>query len=365
MSEQENEQLEKILHSLAREAKPEKHFEQMLRTKLRERFYTNFEANTSRQKKFWNIFTRFKLQLSAAFILAIFTSTTMFAYASDDITNGHILYPLKRSAEKVEGIFANSPESKTGYYNKMAVRRMRELAVLEKKGIKDEITIKETSNLLAKAELTARDVPDEAIDDQIKDTTPTIIRNDAPTEPSFPINLAKEASPLADEAIQVSKHKRTKREKAIEEITLIRMEFENEFNPKKIKNTKEIISPINLIQPVEITKPIIIEQWKPKEKNDRRKTEEKDKTEKKDSEKIEDNKDLINPPLQIIPPIEIADPIVQPIIIPTTIEEKKEKESKTEIEKVDNDSIEEPEFYNLKELKKELKRLQKNKFNRR
>lgn len=298
MDKNNHQQLEKILQSMAKEAKPDKSFEQMLKVKLRERFHAYHESKSTKIG-FWN---RFKIQLSSAFVLAIFASTTMYAYASDDITNSNILYPLKITAEKVEGIFAASPEAKMTYYNKMAGRRMRELAVLEKRGIKDEVTIRETDNLLAKAELAAKEVPD-----QILPIQPTPIIQPAINSG---INLAK-----------------TKREKALEEITAIRSEFKNNFD--------EGLFPTAAAPAIEIT-----------------------------------------PAIKTTPAIQVPQPAVIPTIPAMTAEPifipVKEPE-KPETTKINSESFTSPlpqikaipeiemELYNLKELKIELKKLRPNK----
>lgn len=358
MQENNDKQLEKRLQAMAKEAKPDKNFEQMLKVRLRERFHVYHENKTARRIGFWN---RFKIQLSSAFVITIFASTTMYAYASDDITNGHILYSLKRSAEKVEEVFATSPESKTNYYNKMAGRRMREIAVLQKRGIKDEATIKETDNFLARAELAAREVPDEEIQ----------VQNDDQSD----INLTDQKTSIADEIEQTSPRK-TRREKALKEIASIRVEFKKEFADTFIPINA---APVNTAAPVIMAKPEIKVKNKDENKIEDRtekkpvKTPRKDKKDKKENSNKIENNPVVAPinnesttTSEVITPgntttqnnfIIQNDPaipanIVTPIDIPTT--------DTIVLPKINENDTIDPELYNLKQLKKELKKLENN-----
>ena len=263
METNNHEQLEKILNSISQDAKPDKNFEQMLKVKLRERFHTQYE--TPRIPFFQRIW-RFNTQLTATFVLVIFSSTTIYAYGSDNVTNGSILYPLKISTEKVEETFATTPEAKSNYYKKMAKRRMRELAVLERKGVIDERTIKETDNLIVRASTIALDVPEEEIDEMIEVKTVKKTRNPAPTRielpmaapSSTPIQLMKEipaattlsireenTAEIAETKVEtkveteVTTRKKTKREKAMEEISEVRAEFDDKFYKRTKQNIRE------------------------------------------------------------------------------------------------------------------------------
>ncbi len=274
MSEKNNDQqLEKILHSIAQDAKADKNFEQMLKVKLRERFHLQHEAPKEEQKKtFLKRIWRFKTQFASAFILVLFSSTTLYAYNSDEVTNGSILYPLKRSTENVEELFATTPEAKTEHYSKMAKRRMRELAVLQVKGITDETTIKETNALLRKASTIALEVADEPIESNERETqerktderklnerkTDERKTNERKTDEKIKqrpveINLAQERTPDKDPNADATRTplQRTKRTKALEEISEIREEFEEKFERKEREPIiKEIERPKE--RPVEI-----------------------------------------------------------------------------------------------------------------
>jgi|GEM_PF-2544988 len=230
MSENEHEQLEKILYSMANEAKPENNFEQTLKVKLRERFHAKYEQpKTPFFKKLW----RFKIQLTSALVLVLFSSTTLYAYNNDNVTNGHILYPLKRTTENVEGMFATTPQSKTTYYHKMAKRRMRELAVLKNKGIEDKNTLKETDALLTKASNLAMEIPQEISGtEEVESNSPSTSTIQLSKQNNGGINLTDDTSANTPVIIE-TKHPQTKREKVLEEISKTRDEFEKKFTKRE------------------------------------------------------------------------------------------------------------------------------------
>lgn len=255
MEENNHEQLEKILNSISQDAKPDKNFEQMLKVRLRERFYTQYEAPKNPfLKRMW----RFKTLVTSTIVLALFSTTTIYAYNNDSVTNGSILYPLKRSTENVEELLATTPQAKTDHYNKMAKRRMRELAILEKRGITDKETIKETDRLLAKASTVAMEVEDEADKDkdseiprQIKSAPIMLIKQNTAeirevreVKEIREVKLVEEKRPEVQEREEVQEviketPKRTKREKALEEISKTREEFDEKFNKKEKTERRE------------------------------------------------------------------------------------------------------------------------------
>lgn len=244
MEENNHEQLEKILHSISQDAKPDKNFELMLKVRLRERFYTQYEAPKNPfLKRMW----RFKTLLTTTMVLALFSTTTIYAYNNDSVTNGNILYPLKRSTENVQELLATTPQAKTDHYNKMAKRRMRELAILQKNGVTDEATIKETNRLLTKASTVAMELADEG-DEADKDNEMSRQTKSAPIrlikQNSREINLVEEKRPEVQEMEEVKEMikeppKRTKREKALEEISKTREEFDEKFNKKEKTERRE------------------------------------------------------------------------------------------------------------------------------
>lgn len=288
MEENNHEQLEKILHSIAQDAKPDKNFEQMLKVKLRERFHTQHEIQkTPLLKRIW----RLKVQLTSTLVLVLFSSTTIYAYNSDNVTNGSILYPLKRSTENIEGLLATTPEAKTTYYNKMATRRMRELTVLETKGIKDEATIQETKNLLTRASAVALELPNEVERESIK----------------------PEVSRSAKQPLIQSQPVSGKREKALEEISKLRKEFEIKFD--NTEKQPEINIPITTPTPTQ--------------------TEVKPEIRIKKRVKIEPRSETeeIKVPVEITPIIikDIVTPVVTPIESRPTNEKTEDRDDKSPI----------------------------------
>lgn len=223
--EDKNPQLEKIIEELKKETRPDKNFEQMLKFKLSEKFQEKHEKSGFFSGK-W----KFKTQLSSALLIIFCTSTTLYAYNNDSVTNGNILYPVKRSAEQVEGIFANTPEQKTQYYNKMAKRRMNELTVLKNRGQSDETTAAEAKELIGKAETEAQDIPEEIIETNQppeESVSPQALQIVTPVKNS--INLAEDQQAVTTEIVRPTR-KKTKRDRAIEEITKTREKFETDFD---------------------------------------------------------------------------------------------------------------------------------------
>lgn len=378
MKETNNTKLEKILESIAKESKPSKDFEQILKVKLRERFhhlYENEEVKTPFFKRIWKL----KVQFTSAMVLVLFTSTTLYAYNTDEITNGHILYPLKRTAENVEELFVSSAESKTNFYNKMAGRRMRELSILENRGIVDEKTIQETDTLLAKAEISAREVPDEEIeniDDDKQDPKPIKPSNPTATKANKnnDINLAKDQSTIAAEVITFEPRRKTKRKKAVEEISMIRAEFQQKFDKRLFKNEEKTEKPENpkredkktepvkpIIPKIEIASPIIKVETTPRkerpkktEKREEKTRKEEPKTSKDDNSVPANNNTTTSQPETISTspePTPAPAPVtITPELTPQAIPAIVELDTETEVEA-------ETELYNLRELKRELKRL--------
>ncbi|MEK7547743.1 MAG: hypothetical protein AAB540_02520 [Patescibacteria group bacterium] len=141
--------LESILKNFSSEAKPGKMFMRSLGGKLQKQFAETY----SQEQSFFNRFFKLKLQFASALVVIFFTSTTIYAYSSDSVVNGDLLYPLKLGTEKVEGLLAVTPERKVEYYNKMADRRMEEFTHLEQKRNRiDKPTLKEAKRLIELSE---------------------------------------------------------------------------------------------------------------------------------------------------------------------------------------------------------------------
>ena len=235
MQENNCEQLEKILQSIAQNARPDNSFKQTLKARLNGRFYSQQESQKKEQRPASRVIWRWKIQFTSIIALVLLSSTTIYAYSRDDVTNGNILYPLKRSVENIEGLFATTPQAQTDYYNKMAKRRMDELTVLQDKGITDENTLKEADLLITKATKVAQEVPNDQV------STPPTIRIDQPIIHSSNGVALTQNIPAMPTIIP---HVKTKRQKALEETFQIRQEFEEKFDRKS--QTNDVVKPINI-----------------------------------------------------------------------------------------------------------------------
>lgn len=66
-------------------------------------------------------------------VLLVISTTSVYAYASDDVVPGNQLYPLKIAIEKIEQKIAVTPAAKIETYNKLSARRLQEAVVLSEK----------------------------------------------------------------------------------------------------------------------------------------------------------------------------------------------------------------------------------------
>jgi hypothetical protein len=77
----------------------------------------------------------------------IFTSATgAYAYTSPSVTDGTVLYPVKRVIEKAEERFQKTDEERAEFHAKMMDRRIAEAEILERRGKKNVETLDEMSN---------------------------------------------------------------------------------------------------------------------------------------------------------------------------------------------------------------------------
>ncbi|MDO8622460.1 MAG: hypothetical protein Q7R80_04475 [bacterium] len=75
-----------------------------------------------------SIVPRFALAFAA--VLIAVTSVSGFAYASSGVTRGDVLYPVKRTIERVEGVWQRTPIARVRFHSKLALRRFAELEML-------------------------------------------------------------------------------------------------------------------------------------------------------------------------------------------------------------------------------------------
>ncbi len=71
--------------------------------------------------------------VAAMVLVLIFSATSIFAYASDSVVPGNIIYPLKKAVEKIEQNIAPNKTAKIAAYEKQSVRRLEEAVNLSQK----------------------------------------------------------------------------------------------------------------------------------------------------------------------------------------------------------------------------------------
>ena len=91
----------------------------------------------------WNFVVQRRYLALGLFILLIFGTTSVYAYASNNVAPGNKLYPLKIAIEKIEQTVAVSSSAKIANYKKLSTRRLQEAVVLSK----ENINSKQTENI--------------------------------------------------------------------------------------------------------------------------------------------------------------------------------------------------------------------------
>jgi hypothetical protein len=98
------------------------------------------EHITSFEKTSWFHQAWFRYAAISLVVVIMFGmgGTSVYAYSSPEVTDDHVLYPLKQSIEKVEEHLQTTPEKKTQFYLKQLARREQERKVLQAKNKKIE-----------------------------------------------------------------------------------------------------------------------------------------------------------------------------------------------------------------------------------
>lgn len=184
-------QVEKMLNRLAQTAKPDDGFQKRLEIRLEEKFDQKFRKNN-----FWPAILRFKLRFASALIVITLTSATIYAYNSDSVVRGDLLYPLKTTAERVEGFFARTPERRTLYYEKMAKRREAEINNMREKDLYYSKTLEERDRLLELARQEEEQSVDKDSQEKIEYLRENLESNESET--NRPLNKNGENSPIRE-----------------------------------------------------------------------------------------------------------------------------------------------------------------------
>lgn len=185
MKQELNKNLEEKLKALKPDLSPDKDFQKVLLNKLSKR-HKELHQKTS----IFSNFFQFKTQFASGLIALFITSTSFYAYASEGVVEGDILYPVKKSIEKVEETFAKTEEDRTLFYQKMAERRLNELDYLESQNKFSEKTAMEAKTLLSRAREEILSIAPTEINDSysMMEIESTSTENTRLTPPSFQEN---------------------------------------------------------------------------------------------------------------------------------------------------------------------------------
>jgi hypothetical protein len=105
-------------------------------------------------------------------LLCLFVIVPGYAYASNQVTRSHPLYPLKQGMEKVEVSLALSAPAKANTYTKLTDRRLAEAEVLSEKNQSQALieTINEATRLAEKADEETQNITEEQKQSQVQAT---------------------------------------------------------------------------------------------------------------------------------------------------------------------------------------------------
>ena len=107
------------LNALRRTANPSREFKARLLSQLEPRVAYRQHA------------LRFAAVGMASIALLFGTGTGVYAYESPSVSDGHILYPIKRGMEQVEQRFASTSEQRADFHAKLMRRRIMEAERLD------------------------------------------------------------------------------------------------------------------------------------------------------------------------------------------------------------------------------------------
>ncbi len=116
------------LFKLKRSVKPDSVFKKQLRADLMSAWDGSFGKTPWYQAVLVH-----RIAASALLVVILATSSGAYAYASPEVTEGSVLFPVKEAMERVEEATKFTPESKAAFYLKQIERREKERLVLKKK----------------------------------------------------------------------------------------------------------------------------------------------------------------------------------------------------------------------------------------
>lgn len=137
-------------------------------------------ADRSRGQRFWSILSTRAYAVMTAFTFVIFTGgLSTFAYTSDGVTHGNVLYSVKRGLERIESALAvDSPEANAEFQVKMLGRRLAESRSLVLSGIADPSTTSEVSLVVDSGIEAIAAVTQDEYRNQLLDQVATMLKNE-------------------------------------------------------------------------------------------------------------------------------------------------------------------------------------------
>lgn len=151
-----NYQLWKIKRSLS----PSSAFKKKLFERLSESFENATLIVPWYQKTFW------RYSMAGFMGVVIVGSTGVYAYASPNVSEGAVLYPLKEQIENIEEKLQTTPEKKAQFYLKKVERREAELKVLSAKKIASRNTVKKIEEAKTKLQNIKIELKDKRLKDK-------------------------------------------------------------------------------------------------------------------------------------------------------------------------------------------------------
>lgn len=153
---------------------PDKAFKAALLKKLNTRLDAAYNV-----KYVWYQTVWFKHAAGFAVVIFVVTSlgTGAYAYSSPQVTEGSVLYSIKKNLENIEGKVKITPEAKARFYLKTIERREKEKDVLEKENVElkniekvnqtiektEDKLFEEANKIVEKLELEGEDKDDEDV----------------------------------------------------------------------------------------------------------------------------------------------------------------------------------------------------------
>ncbi|MFH1142328.1 MAG: hypothetical protein V1695_01290 [Candidatus Uhrbacteria bacterium] len=98
-------------------------------------------------------------------VLLLVGGTSVYAYESDEVSEGHILHPIKEGIEMFEGkLSQGKPEGRAGYHLKMMSRRLDEVGHQEMEERRERLLTTAAEEL----DMTVKELKDAMFDPQIR-----------------------------------------------------------------------------------------------------------------------------------------------------------------------------------------------------